>query len=115
MRELDTHLTLRSYVVSHSLSAADTIIWSTLRGNKAAYSMIKRSRNNISRWFSFVESTNQWIVTALNAIAHRKRSLASAEGGSYDIGLSNVQGGIVTRFPPEPSGFLTLVMLKPLC
>ena len=59
----------------------------------------------MSRWFKFVESTNRWIVTALadvNAIAHQKRSLASAEGGNHDIGLSHVIGGVVTQFPPEP-------------
>lgn len=109
LRELDAHLTLRSYVVGHSVSAADIIIWGALRGNKVAYSMIKRSKNNISRWFNFVESRNPWIVTALadlNAITHQKRSLAIAEGGNYDIGLGPVEGGVVTRFPPEPSGLL---------
>ena len=109
MRELDAHLTLRSYVVGNSLSVADALIWGALRGNKVAFSMIKRSKNNISRWFSFVGSTHEWIVTAVtnfNAIAHQKRSLASAKGGSYDIGLVQAKGGVVTRFPPEPSGFL---------
>ena len=109
LRELDAHLTLRSCVVDYSVSAADTFIWGALRGNKVAHSMIKRSKNNISRWFNFVETSNRWIGTALadlNAIRHQKRSLASADGGSYDIGLSPVKGEVVTRFPPEPSGFL---------
>lgn len=109
MRELDAHLTLRSYVVGKSLSVADALIWGALRGNKVAYSMIKRSKNNISRWFSFVGSTHEWIVIVVTnfiAIAHQKRSLASAKGGSYDIGLVQAKGGVVTRFPPEPSGFL---------
>ena len=41
-----------------------------------------------------------------NATAHQKRSLASAAGGIYDTGLGHVKGGVVTRFPPEPLGFL---------
>jgi len=109
MQELDAHLTLRSYLVGYSLSVADIIVWGALRGNKVAYSMIKRNKNNISRWFNFVNSTNPWMATAvadLNATALQKRAVASAEGGSYDIGLSHVEGGVVTRFPPEPSGFL---------
>ena len=36
LRELDVHLILRSYVVGYSLSAASTIIWGALRGNKVA-------------------------------------------------------------------------------
>ena len=109
LRELDAHLTLGSYVDGHSVSAADIIIWGALRGNKMAYSMIKRSKNNVSRWFCLVESGNPWIMTALaniNAITHQKRFMASVEGGSCDIGLGPVDSGVVTRFPPEPSGFL---------
>lgn len=109
MQGLDAHLTLRSYYTGCSLSAVDIIIWGALRGKKVAYSMIQRSNPNISRWFNFVESTHGWIVTAvagIDATAHQKRSLASAAGGSHDIGLGHVKGGVVTRFPPEPSGFL---------
>ncbi|KAF6236952.1 hypothetical protein HO173_004831 [Letharia columbiana] len=71
--------------------------------------MIKRSKKNICPWFKFVESTNRWIVTAVadfDALAHRKRSLATPEGSNYNIRLSHVKGGVVTRLPPEPSGFL---------
>lgn len=106
MQQLNAHLTLRSYVVGYSLSVADIAVWAILRGNKVAYANIKRNNDNVARWFTLIEATNPWIAPAIlemNAIAQHKRAIASAEGGSYDIGLGYVEGGVVTRFPPEPS------------
>ncbi|KLJ13218.1 glutamyl-tRNA synthetase [Blastomyces silverae] len=105
--ELEHHLTLRSYIVGYSMGLADIIVWGTIRGNKVLMSTIKRQGGNVGRWFSHVESTNPWIAQAvldLNAPARQKRAAGSAAGGSYDIGLD--MEGIVTRFPPEPSGYL---------
>lgn len=106
MQELNSHLTLRSYVVGYSQSAADLVIWSRLRGNKIAYASLKRGNSNITRWFNFVEATNPWLseaVQELNDVALHKRAVASAEGGSYDIGIDFGKHGCTTRFPPEPS------------
>ncbi|KAK2853324.1 hypothetical protein FQN49_005182 [Arthroderma sp. PD_2] len=107
LKELECHLTLRSFVVGYSLTLADIIIWGTIRGNKVSMSTIKRQGGNIRRWFSLVESTNAWmnqIVLDLEAPARKKRAAGSAAGASYDIGLD--RGSIVTRFPPEPSGYI---------
>lgn len=105
--ELDSHLTLRSYVVGYSITVADLSVWGTLRGNKIAYAAIKKgSFLNVSRWFKFIEETNPWITAALqslNAQAQEKKSAKSKEGGSYDIALPDTEKGVVTRFPPEPS------------
>ncbi|KAI4158344.1 MAG: hypothetical protein LQ342_007513 [Letrouitia transgressa] len=108
MQELEAHLTLRSYIVAYTLSPADLVVWGLLKGNRVAVAAMKKGFINIKRWFEFVEATNPWIsaaVVELNAIAQQKKAVASA-GASYDIGLSHVEGGVVTRFPPEPSGYL---------
>ena len=35
-----------------------------------------------------------------------KKPAKSNKGASYEIGLKNTENGVVTRFPPEPSGYL---------
>ncbi|KAK2765452.1 hypothetical protein FQN54_008305 [Arachnomyces sp. PD_36] len=105
--ELDDHLTLRSFIVGHSFTLADIAVWGSVRGNKVLMSAIKKKSVNVSRWFSLVEQLNPWVnqtVLDLTAHARQKKRVDSAAGGSYDIGLD--MEGIVTRFPPEPSGYL---------
>ncbi|PWY71813.1 glutamyl-tRNA synthetase [Aspergillus sclerotioniger CBS 115572] len=108
MEELESHLTLRSYIVGYSLTLADIVIWGALRGNPAIVGL-RRNSLNISRWFSFIENTNPWITEAVAGFqshARQRKAAASAAGANYNIGLNNMENGIVCRFPPEPSGYL---------
>ncbi|KAI4135199.1 MAG: hypothetical protein LQ347_000872 [Umbilicaria vellea] len=108
--DLDSHLTLRTHIIGYSLTAADLSIWGAVRGNKVAYAAIKKGNMvNLSRWFHFVEETNSWIATAIhsmNAQALEKKAAKSKDGASYDVALPDTEKGVVTRFPPEPSGYL---------
>ena len=109
MTVLDSHLTLRSFIVGGSLTLADLAVWGALRGNKIVASLMKQSSNNISRWAAFIEATYPWVtevVADFHAISQRRTAAASAAGASYDIGLENIDDAVVTRFPPEPSGYL---------
>lgn len=105
--ELDAHLTLRTYVAGYTLTVADLTVWGAIRGNKIAYAAVKKgSMSNVSRWFKFIDETNSWMSTALqalNAQAQEKKAAKSKEGGSFDIALPEIEKGVVTRFPPEPS------------
>ena len=105
--ELDSHLTLRSYVVGYALTVADLVVWGAIRGNKIGFAAVKKgSMLNVTRWFGFIDESNPWIATALqalNAVAQEKKTAKSKEGGSFDIALPDTERGVVTRFPPEPS------------
>ncbi|KAB8278486.1 glutamyl-tRNA synthetase [Aspergillus minisclerotigenes] len=104
MKELESHLTLRSYIVSYSLTLADVALWGILRSNRVIVGL-RRNSININRWFSFVESTNPWMAEAVSAFNSRAQP-KKAPGANYNIGLKNTENGIACRFPPEPSGYL---------
>ena len=102
--ELDAHLTLRSYIVGYDITEADTAVWTVLKANHVATSaFIKSGRMvNVARWFNFIAETAQPSID----LPSRAKGGAVDEGASYDIGLPDVEKGVVTRFPPEPSGYL---------
>jgi glutamyl-tRNA synthetase len=107
--ELNKHLTLRTHLVGYSLTVADLAVWAALRGNRVTQASIKKSNNNVSRWYNYIEDSNPWIskaVAELTSYATKERAALSAAGASYEIDLPNIDGPMVTRFPPEPSGYL---------
>ncbi|KAL4927772.1 glutamate--tRNA ligase GUS1 [Aspergillus undulatus] len=110
LQQLNNHLILRSFVVGYALSTADIAIWGALRGNRVAIGAIRKGTLvNLTRWFNFLEELCPWALAALeslNASAKEKKVAKAKEGASYDIALLNTDKGVVTRFPPEPSGYL---------
>lgn len=119
LEKLDAHLNLRSTIVGYSVSAADIAVWGVLRANALMGSVIKNEvYQNVSRWYNFIASNKAFegavetMTKSVNEI--RKLAKATKNGGkkeahkaSFDIDLPNAQvGKVVTRFPPEPSGYL---------
>jgi glutamyl-tRNA synthetase len=106
--ELDAHLTLRSYIVGYGLSDADTAVWKAIRENHIATSFVKQGLLvNVSRWYKYIEETNPAIGApvqkTVKAPKGAEEKITTQDGGSFDIGLQEVTGQVVTRFPPEPS------------
>ncbi|KAJ5837031.1 hypothetical protein N7447_003057 [Penicillium robsamsonii] len=110
LQRIDAHLLMRSFIVGYSLSTPDIAIWGALRGNRVAVAALKKgSLVNLTRWYRFLEELCPWTTAAvesMNAVAKEKKVAKSKEGASYDIALKNTENGVVTRFPPEPSGYL---------
>lgn len=115
LAELDAHLTLRSYIVGYSQTDADTTVWSAIRENNIAGSFIKQGTYiNLTRWYRFIEETNPSLVLAqrggkdakADGAKTTKKDASKAEEDSVGIELQDAEKGVVTRFPPEPSGYL---------
>lgn len=113
MEKLNSHLTLRTHIVGYGLTIADLAVWAFIGSNHVAVSSIRKAENNVTRWYKYIEDSNAWIkdvVAEVRASAMKEkaasRAAASAAGASYDIDLPQITGPIVTRFPPEPSGYL---------
>ncbi|CAG8124601.1 unnamed protein product [Penicillium salamii] len=110
LQRIDTHLLLRSFIVGYSLSTPDIAIWGALRGNRVAVAALKKgSLVNFTRWYRFLEELCPWtngVVESMSAAAKEKKNAKAKEGANYDIALKGTENGVVTRFPPEPSGYL---------
>ena len=119
---LSTFLATRTYLVGSSLTIADLAIWERLFSSRQ-WDAIKNSPPfyHLKRWGKLCELDPRLIdivtdpaVNAKRPYLHAKRSAVMSEknqgkevGGSFDIDLEGAsEGNVVTRFPPEPSGYL---------
>ncbi|KIJ27826.1 hypothetical protein M422DRAFT_54856 [Sphaerobolus stellatus SS14] len=105
---LDDHIVLRTFLIGHDLSLADWAVWGALKSSVKAAGLLKNNQHpHLARWYTYIdglESTQDAIVKLAEA---RSRAKAKKTAGSFDLGLSGaIDGKVVTRFPPEPSGYL---------
>ena len=112
-------------MVGHSLTIADLAVWGQLFSARQWDSLKKLPAHvNIVRWLDLCSMNETVAQVTSEALANRpgaKRVAAQSEkseknsktagskdtGGSFDIDLEGAsEGNVVTRFPPEPSGYL---------
>ncbi|KAL7421275.1 glutamate--tRNA ligase [Cryptotrichosporon argae] len=114
---LDDYLAYRTYFAGQSFGFGDCVIWGTIRSNASAAGSIKKpGRPHLLRWWNHVDQHSA-CRAALAAMAKAKSEVDKGKKAkrteTIEIVLPNaVQGKVVVRFAPEPSGYLHIGHLK---
>lgn len=118
LEKLDAHLNFRSFFIGYNYSLADIATWGVLKSNTVMASILKNEVCiNVTRWYNFLSNDKRFegiVENATKSIVELRKNLKSKAGGkkethkaNFEIDLPNAKiGEVVTRFPPEPSGYL---------
>ncbi|CUS24228.1 LAQU0S14e03070g1_1 [Lachancea quebecensis] len=117
LAKLDARLNFRTFILGGTaFSAADIACWGSLRSNGMVGSIIKNKVYvNVSRWYTLLEqipefgSAHEFLVKSLQELKKASTSNKKKEThkANFEIDLQDAKvGEVVTRFPPEPSGYL---------
>ncbi|RZC48856.1 hypothetical protein C5167_017274 [Papaver somniferum] len=135
-KHVDSHLSLRSFLVDHHLSVADIAIWSGLAGSGQRWESLRKSAKkymNLIRWFnSIAEEFKELLDEVLSAYVGKrgveKPAVIKAKETEQNVKATNTEtndkgkaasratfevdlpdakvGEVCLRFAPEPSGYL---------
>lgn len=109
---LDEHLKLRAFIAGSELGCEDFVVFAGLRNTPVWMKNFKDNAaslpQELARWFSFM-TAHPLVEKALTILAEQDAALkvGKKDQASFEIDLPNAEyGKVVTRFPPEPSGYL---------
>lgn len=115
LEQLEKHLNFRSFLNGFAPSLSDVVVWGVLRSNLVVGTSIKSGQFiNLGRWYNYLLAFQYGpIVEDFTKATNEVRKSAKsgqkkvASKASFEIGLVGAkEGEVVTRFPPEPSGYL---------
>lgn len=107
VKALNKSLALRTYLVENTATLADAIIFSAL-ASTATFGDLS-SAPNVARWYGFVSQIpafKEVAVVLSSSKAESKADVTPKTDGKFFALTNAVQGEVITRFPPEASGYL---------
>ncbi|SJM87001.1 probable Glutamate--tRNA ligase, cytoplasmic [Zygosaccharomyces bailii] len=117
LEKLESVLNIRTFLLGGlTFSPADIACWGALRSNGMVGSIIKNKVYvNVSRWYTLLElksafgEAHEYLTKSMQGLKKASSSGKKKEGhkANFEIDLPDAKiGEVVTRFPPEPSGYL---------
>ncbi|KAI9910649.1 hypothetical protein PsorP6_010223 [Peronosclerospora sorghi] len=117
LRTLDRVLKMQTFIVGHALSLADVAVWAQISLLQKQVTL--SSFSNVTRWLAHLEQQTLFakVEESLLAIKPLQASKTPTKASKQDVGScpplkDAVDGHVVTRFPPEPSGYLHIGHIK---
>lgn len=113
LNTIEEQLNFRTYLGDTKVSFEDIFYWSSLFCNHKAMSVVKSNNyKNILRWKNFLSEFENFdkvreIIKHTEKEDNIEENKKQTHKASFEIELDDAKEGcVVTRFPPEPSGYL---------
>ncbi|XP_034163959.2 bifunctional glutamate/proline--tRNA ligase [Pangasianodon hypophthalmus] len=115
LTELDAALSLRTFLVGHTVTLADLCVWAALKGSGEWQAVQAKpgSFPHVCRWFSFLSSQvpfsevgTKWASKLAGSQATPVVKEKKQDVGKFVELPGAEMGKVVVRFPPEASGYL---------
>jgi hypothetical protein len=116
--ELNNHLTLRTLVADYRINIADLYLWGCLKRNVNWSKFVEsegKQLPHLLRWFNYLAGLPAFAEFAAKKVEEKEKqkSLAGSTFNYDSLELPGASmGTVVTRFPPEPSGYLHIGHVK---
>ncbi|XP_953722.1 glutamyl-tRNA synthetase, putative [Theileria annulata] len=112
LENMNKHLAQRTYLIGHRLSLSDILHFSLLR-RTCNVNSLKNKYPHLARWYNFISNVPgtsgclNGYETPSSATYKKPFTKQEQQDNSYKGVLKGAKEGcVVTRFPPEPSGYL---------
>ena len=116
LKKINEFLSTRDFLVGGGLTLADVAVWGTLASMPLWENKLKKDKSlsSLVKWYEACSAIPEFAAVVAESKA-KKGGATGADGkkqkeksvGSFDIKLVGAEKGkVVTRFPPEPSGYL---------